>query len=845
MKKKLLLIVAMIAVLVCLFAISVSATQIGDLHYTLTDSTSVEGYDGTAQLSTDNKTITISEVVIPSTVTYEEKTYLVTSIVSNAFQNNKNITSIEIPASITVFNGNSFSGTSNIAKVNYTGTLEEWCKIKFNYAGSTPLNYSKDLYINGELLTSLVVPETVTSISGWNFYNCKSLTSVVIHAGVTSIGGDVFNACSNITSVEYKGTLEQWYSSISFVNGNSNPTIHAKDLSINGEIVTSVVVPESITKINNYAFAGWKSLASVQLHDGVKTLGAGAFQNCTSLKSIQIPNAVTSFNSNLFNGCTALEAVNFPTKLTSIGDAVFSNCKVLPSIIIIPEGVTSINQYAFQNCSTIKYIQLPTTLANIGAAAFNNCTSLQFVDFGDNQNTFKMNSWGVFMGCTALRALSLPAKLQSLPDRCLNGCTSLEAVYMPNTITSIGTNYSGQGAFSKCEKLYFVQEPFSVSQEYVDGDFAQPTKPDVYYLPTSLTGFGSKKGTEDIFMNCYAINKVIVFPEGFTNFHIAGVFRNCGKNEAKAVVFLGDMVNFKYDIEQSNITYYFENKADIDLTSFTMVSRPTKNVGTNCKMVFCHSNTSYDLINVTGDVTVETAVLLDENDTSWHAKGILEVEDATCIKDEFTTYTCFCGVEIGTEKTGDALGHTRNDGDQYVAVNYHNKYTVNGYYVYACSRCQENYDDATADAPALFIINGYSNTTGAIMQSFQVNKEAIADYNKYATTPIKYGILAANGALGTLNIGTSFVNGVISVDFTNRSYDIMEMKIYGITSATQDTQLYCCGYVMVDDEIIYMDKNMADGAELPATVSYAGLGGTFAQAASLDAVVPTKEEVLA
>ncbi len=149
--------------------------------------------------------------------------------------------------------------------------------------------------------------------------------------------------------------------------------------------------------------------------------------------------------------------------------------------------------------------------------------------------------------------------------------------------------------------------------------------------------------------------------------------------------------------------------------------------------------------------------------------------------------------------------------------------------------------DTEKEQEALFTCLGYSHATGAIMQGFAINKE---EYVDLTNKDVKYGILAASGNVTNIYLG-GFNDKVINVDFTNRSYDIMEMKIYGITSATQDTQLYCCGYVMVDGEIIYMDKNMADGAELPATVSYAGLGGTFAQTASLDAVVPTKEEVLA
>ncbi|MBQ7789619.1 MAG: hypothetical protein IJ398_08220 [Clostridia bacterium] len=174
---------------------------------------------------------------------------------------------------------------------------------------------------------------------------------------------------------------------------------------------------------------------------------------------------------------------------------------------------------------------------------------------------------------------------------------------------------------------------------------------------------------------------------------------------------------------------------------------------------------------------------------------------------------------------------------------YKNGYLNNGYCSSACTNENCTYK-AAFETPALFTCLGYSHTTGAIMQGFAIDKETLDEYVALTNKDVKYGILAASGNVTNIYLG-GFNDKVINVDFTNRSYDIMEMKIYGITSIAKDTQLYCCGYVIVDGDIIYMDEKMADGAELPATVSYAGLGGTFAQAASLDAVVPTKEEVLA
>ncbi|MBQ7907539.1 MAG: leucine-rich repeat domain-containing protein [Clostridia bacterium] len=825
MKKRILLTLAMSLLLVVILALSVSATQIGDLHYTLTESTDYEGFDGYAILSTDNQEITITDVVIPESVIFEEKTYVVTTISNNAFKGNKNITSIEIPSTVVTFKGDAFNGVSNLKKFNYTGTLEQWCKISTNYSNSVPLNYAKDIYFNNILLTELVIPEAVTEISSYCFYNCKSLTSIVMHENIKKINGYAFDGCTNITSLEYKGTLEQWYSSITFGSATSNPTYYVKDLEIDGEVVTDVVVPENITAITGYAFVNCQSLKSIELHDGVKSLGQGVFEGCTSITSIKIPDLVTSIPNSLFNGCTLLAEIDFPVKVTSIGKSAFKNCKSLPSIVILPDGVKTIDESAFQYCSSIKYIQFPTTLTKIGAAAFQDCSNLQFLDFGDNQNTFELPSWGVFMGCTSLKAVSLPVKLKSIPDRGFNGCTSLEAVYMPNTVTSIGTNYSGQGAFTYCENLYFVQEPFTVSQVYVDSEFPQPEKPDVYFLPTSLTGFGSKKGTEDIFMNCYSINKIVVFPEGFSNFHVAGVFRNCGRDEAKSIVFLGDMVNFKYDIEQSNITYYFVNESDLGLDDFTMVSRPTKNVGTNCKMIFCHSKAAYNLINVTSDVTVETAIELDENDVTWHVRAIVKVTPATCTEKEYTRYDCPCGVYIGTEETADAMGHLAGEID---SIKYTDGYLKIGYKYYLCDRedCTvESFtisDNAEYQVPAIFVNNGYSYSGTAILQGFAVNSDALVAYEEANQTTVQYGLVVGSvaklGATNTLFDGTTLKAGAFSVSFDDkRNYSIFEMQVTGLTADYHNTELFVCAYVIDNGTVTYISNGANTSAVDPVT----------------------------
>ncbi len=510
--------------------------------------------------------------------------------------------------------------------------------------------------------------------------------------------------------------------------------------------------------------------------------------NGTHILAFEIPNGHTAIYSGFF-----YEAIDGSTIMAGKSLKYFSlaKCSTLTSF-----ETTSSGRNWFQG-SPIEEANFGKYVTNIPACCFLE-SSLQRITIPDSVVKIEKQA---FYKCTSLTTVNISeaSQLTTIESAAFQGCSSLGAFYIPSGITTLGVAGSNQSPFQDCTSIYFVNTP---GEE----------KPDVYYLPSTVTSV-----VGETFKNCKGLNDVIVFHEGITEMTDGWALCNA---KAITLVFLGDMTKISTSgaawTKQKAI--YFCNENDIDSTCY---ETKTSNIAST--FVYCNAQ---------------------GNETHLSSPKDAVLSKADCTNPESTTFYCFCGKEMETKVTADALGHTHEDGVAYVSINYNGNYLANGYYVYVCSRCSENYDDETADAPALFILRGYSHATGAIMQGFAIDKEALDEYVALTNKDVKYGILAANGALDMLHVGSAFVNDVISVDFTNRAYDIMEMKIYGITSATQDTQLYCCGYVMVDGEIIYMDKNMADG-ELPAKVSYAGLGGTFAQAASLEAVVPTKEEVLA
>ena len=172
---------------------------------------------------------------IPATVTYEDVTYSVTSIGDYAFYWCKSLTDITIPESVTSIGENAFSSSSKLTAITipensqltsigeyafrycssltavHISNIAAWCKIKFSDYSSNPLYYAHNIYINGELVTQLTIPEGVTSIGSLAFYECSGLTAITIPESVTSIGEYAFRYCSSLTAIVLPKNLKNIY----------------------------------------------------------------------------------------------------------------------------------------------------------------------------------------------------------------------------------------------------------------------------------------------------------------------------------------------------------------------------------------------------------------------------------------------------------------------------------------------------------------------------------------------------------------------------------------------------------------------------------------------------------
>lgn len=527
--------------------------EIDQLHYTIIS----EEYhqvevSGTLALSGD--------IEIPAEVIYNSATYTVTAVRYYGF-NSCRITSVSLPPTVEKLDFGAFYNCKELTSITLCESLKEIGPLAFSDCTS---------------LTSIDIPESVTMIGDVAFFGCTRMTSINLSNSVETIGQGAFQGCSNLASLKIPSSLTE-IGQKAFYLCESMTEITVDDdnqhfSSVDGMLYDKekrvvmvcpagksgeIVLPESVERIGNGAFAYCGGITSIVMPSSVTSIGEDGFGSCTSLSSIALPPSVTSIGNYAFVNCPLLTSINIPGAVTEIGELVFLECSALEEINVdsdnhffssydgvlmdkdksvviscpygkkgeftVPNSVILIGDGAFKYCPFISSVIMPASVTDIGIEAFMECKSLGKVvmpgvvwinhsaflgcsglDEIKLPNSIREICYAAFSDCTGLTSVDIPESLKTLTNGVFAGCTNLSSVHLPE-----GLKRLGDGTFIECISLSSIHLPSTLNR--LDGN---PFKGCINLAEISVDDDNEWFCSVDGVMFDRDITKLLIFPAG-------------------------------------------------------------------------------------------------------------------------------------------------------------------------------------------------------------------------------------------------------------------------------------------------------------------------------------------
>ena len=310
-------------------------------------------------------------------------------------------------------------------------------------------------------ITSVSIPESLTTIGYSAFAQCKSLTSITIPKNVTKIeNGNPFGFCSSLESIVVDPDNTTFDS-----RENCNAIIRTAS---NALVVgcKNTIIPEDVALIGVGAFTGCEGLTTITIPENVTDIQPLAFNGCRGLTSIVIPKNVAFIRSEmpLFSICPSLESIvvdpdntifdsrdNCNAIIETETNTLIAGCKNT----IIPESVTAIGDWSFGQGDGLTSITIPGTVSIIGERAFYGCDSLTSVRILDGVTTIGAEA---FVWCSSLKSITIPESVTTIGGTAFAQCKSLESIKLSKNLTKIA-DYT----FSGCDNLTSIAIPENVT----------------------------------------------------------------------------------------------------------------------------------------------------------------------------------------------------------------------------------------------------------------------------------------------------------------------------------------------------------------------------------------------
>ena len=337
--------------------------------------------------------------------------------------------------------------------------------------------------------TALYIPDEidgheVVAIGDRAFQNRTDLRTVMIPDSVTRINGNAFYGCSNLANVTLSKNLESM--------GNSAFG--------NCDKLTEIEIPKSLTSCDIFygsygPFRDCDKLKKVKFEEGTTVIATMLFHHCTGIEEIEIPDTVTIIKDSAFEECTNLRSVQIPDTVTKIEPEAFYNCTSLTTVNI-PDTVKSIDKSVFSGCASLTEVHLPSTIKEMPVSAFYNCKKLTTINFPSTLTTIGNSA---FSGCESLPEAILPSGVEKIESNAFKNCKALKKAAVPDTVSSIGSS-----AFYGCEALTDITLGSKLKKIESQTFYGCTVLPSIV-LPYNVTTIG-----DSAFVNCTKLTQITV-----------------------------------------------------------------------------------------------------------------------------------------------------------------------------------------------------------------------------------------------------------------------------------------------------------------------------------------------
>ena len=446
----------------------------------------------------------------------------VTAIGSNAFSSKSKITSVTIPKTVTVIESEAFGDCKSLTSFTFHEGIE---KIQFGAFDNVPLTeitlpstltvcnngfrtstlkkatfakgtetVPEDCFYDATGLETVIMPDTVKTIGTYAFRNCRSLSSFTFHEGLEEIHFGAFDDVP-LTEITLPSTLTVCN------NGFRTSTLKKATLTKGAELVPescfydatgleTVILPDTVKNIGNYAFRNCRSLSSFTFHEGLEEIHFGAFDN-TALTGITLPSTLTACG-NAFR-TKSLKKVTFAEGTELIPDSCLYDATGLETVIL-PDTVKTIGSFAFKNCRSLSDFTFHEGIEKIEYGAFDNTALAKITlpsTLTDSSNAFRTKT---------LKQVTFAEGTVTIPEFCLDDAKGVETVILPDSVKTIG-----YGAFKNCISL--AEFTFPEGLETINTNAFSNTAITEITLPSTL------KSCQSGFEGCKTLRKVI-FADG-------------------------------------------------------------------------------------------------------------------------------------------------------------------------------------------------------------------------------------------------------------------------------------------------------------------------------------------